>query len=367
MITNETILAKIAEMNDFNFVLATVVSVEGSAYRREGAKMLINGNGDTFGLISGGCLEADVVEVAKKVFDDGKSIVKRYALDENLVWGLGLGCPGNVEILIERISVTSSYYKNWASIIMKGTPHIVCKVLPIDYLSPESLLVTEKNIYGCRKEERFQRDIAMFARKKLSERNPKSETVILPGFGEVFFDVYSPPPLICIFGAGHDAIPVAQLAHTLGFQTLIVDGRPAFNTEERFPRAKRLVKHAFELEQTDFINHDTYIIIMNHHLERDMDSIAFALRSKSPYVGLLGPRKRREKMFVAFREQGEFFSMEQLEKMHNPIGLNIGADSPEEIALSIMAEIVAFRRGYDGSSLRNSFSIHSHPTPEGIR
>lgn len=363
MITNETILTKITEIQDNIFVLATVVSVEGSAYRREGSKMVITSNGDTFGLISGGCLEADVIEVAKIVFQEQKPILKRYELDEDLVWGLGLGCPGIVNILIEPITIYSPFYEEWVHLIQKNSPHITCKILRNENETVENLLVTEENKFDCWKED----DVVLIAREKLIERNPKSEMIMIPGLGEVFFDVYSPSPLICIFGAGNDAIPVAQMAHHLGFQTMVVDGRPAFNTKERFPHAKRLLKHVQELERVDFINQNTFVVIMNHHLQRDMDSIMIALKSNSHYVGILGPRKRREKMLTRLRETGEFFSVEQLGKMHSPIGLDIGADTSEEIALSIMAEIVAVRKGHNGSSLKNSYYIHSHPALEEIR
>lgn len=362
MITNENILTKITEIQDNIFVLATVVSVEGSAYRREGSKMLITSTGETFGLISGGCLEADVVEVAKTVFQEQKPILKRYELDEDLVWGLGLGCPGIVDILIEPINIHSSFYKEWVHLIQKASPYITCKILSNENEQVLKLFVTEDNRFGC-----WQEDVSLIASEKLSERNAKSELVMIPGLGRVFFDVYIPPSLVCIFGAGHDAIPVAQMAHHLGFQTMVVDGRPAFNTKERFPHAMRLLKHPQEFENIDFINHHTFVVIMNHHLDRDMDSITIALKSKAPYVGILGPRKRREKILARLREMGEFFSKEMLGKMHSPIGLDIGADTSEEIALSIMAEIVAYKKGHSGSSLKNSYYIHSHPTLEEIR
>lgn len=357
MLSNQQVTELLSRMikNHQPGVLATVVAVKGSAYKREGAKMIIEPSGDYHGMISGGCLEADVAATAEEVFSSGNHILKKYELDEDLVWGLGLGCPGTVEILIEPIDssltsqqMTDAYAKNEA--------YVVCKLLESEDLP---LLVTDSEVYGDNwGDEILQESTVMAAMQKLAQQTASSETIFLTKkTGEevrMFFDVYFPPPKLCLFGAGHDAIPLAQLSSTLGYQTIVIDSRPAFNTRERFPTAHSL------LAQPGKMDSRSYCVIMNHHLERDIEALAFSLESAAPYVGLLGPRIRRAKMMNHLKEQGVSFSNRELEKLHSPIGLDIGAETPEEIALSIMAEITAFRNGHNGGFLREKTFIHKH-------
>ncbi|WP_066321682.1 XdhC family protein [Bacillus sp. FJAT-29814] len=355
MLSNRQITELLSSMiqNGQPGVLATVVTVQGSAYKREGAKMIIEPNGDYHGMISGGCLEADVAASAEEVFSSGNPILKKYELDEDLVWGLGLGCPGTVEILIEPID-SSRLGEQMADAYTKNQAIVVCKLLESE---ERPLLVTEANVFGDNwADEILQESTMMMAAQKLAQQTSTSETIFLTKkTGEevrVFFDVTIPPPKLFLFGAGHDALPLADFGCTLGFQTTIIDPRPAFNTRERFPTAHSL------LGETGQIDSRTYCVIMNHHLERDMDSLAVALKSDAPYVGLLGPRIRRAKLMNHLKEQGTTFSNKQLEKLHSPIGLDIGAETPEEIALSIMAEITAFRNGHQGGFLKEKAFIH---------
>lgn len=372
MLSNEQIASLISERLDHHkkSVLATVVLVKGSAYRREGAKMLIDENGDFYGMISGGCLEADVVEEAKKVLEKNKPTLKKYVLDEDLVWGLGLGCPGVVEIYLEPIEHTSAFWSIWTQQINASQPFVACKILSEKTVTWGNLIVTEMGTTGQWDFSSLQNEVVSSAIRKLVEKESNSESFFINtinGETQVFLDVYQPPPHLCIFGAGHDAIPVAQLAFQLGYQTTVIDSRPAFNTQERFPYAERLIMQPKDVENGFLINSNTAIVIMNHHLERDMDTLAVALKSQASYVGLLGPRKRREKMISSLRDLGIIFSKEELEKLHSPIGLDIGADTSEEIALSIMAELVAFRKGHNGGFLKDSYFIHKQPALEEQR
>lgn len=364
MIANELIASRLSESlsKHERCVMAQVIQVEGSAYRREGSKMIIWPNGQYEGLISGGCLEADVVEEAKKVLQTNKPFVKKYVLDEDLVWGLGLGCPGVVDILLEPVEQCTDFWRRWVELVQLSTPTISCKLLPSNGEAVRSFIVTGDEDGGLSQKSSWEKEAILIARNKLSERNPQSESRTLENKEiQVFFDVYLPPPHICIFGAGHDAMPVAQLSHQLGFRTTVVDGRPGFNTMERFPHAERIIKHVNEFEDENSITPNTYVIVMNHHLDRDIDTLKIALKSKAQYVGVLGPRKRREMMLASLGDIGVTFSSQELERMHSPIGLDIGAVTPEEIALSILAEIVAIQKGHSGAALKNSFYIHHRP------
>lgn len=357
--------------------LATVVNVDGSAYRREGAKLLVDENGNIFGMISAGCLESDVAEVAKFVMESGTPILKTYNLDENLVWGLGLGCPGTVNIYIEPIKPISNYRKKdymlnllpfeaWLKSLEEERESVLATILPVNQTpsrkEPFRLFISKELVIGDLGDVSINEQVMEIARRKLNESNPKSEKRTLSmQNGEdihIFMDMYIPPAELMIFGAGHDAIPVAKYAASLGFKTTVVDEREFLNTEERFPNSVRLLVKTSEFSEKITISRRTYLVIMNHHIERDQETLKFVLRSNSPYIGVLGPRSRRLKMINALKEEGIFFEPHELDKMYSPIGLDIGALSPEEIALSILAEVVAKKNGHEGGFLKGSDSIH---------
>ncbi|PTX61319.1 putative sulfurylase large subunit (molybdopterin cytosine dinucleotide biosynthesis) [Melghirimyces profundicolus] len=200
------------------------------------------------------------------------------------------------------------------------------------------------------------------ARKKLDTLHPQSETCLfsLPGGrqAEVFVDVNLPPLELVIFGAGHDAVPLVKFAVESGFKTVVVDPRPAYATEERFPGARIIPADAGSWEERVIIGRRTFVVVMNHHLERDQAAIRFSLNSAAPYVGVLGPRSRRQRMLEELERKGITFGEEQMARMYNPVGLDIGADNPQEVAISILAEILAFRNGHPGGFLRGKDKIH---------
>lgn len=212
--------------------------------------------------------------------------------------------------------------------------------------------------------EEINEQIIKIACQKLKEKNPKSEAVIvrIPDEKEmhVFIDIYMPPIELIIFGAGHDAIPVANYSVSLGLKTTIVDARSFYNSEERFPETTRIIANEDQFQDRVKIGNRTYIIVMNHHLEKDQETLKFVLNSSTPYIGLLGPRSRRVRMLEGLKERGVVFSDHQLERLYSPIGLDIGAQSPEEIAISILAEVIALKNGHTGGFLQGSEFIHHH-------
>lgn len=220
----------------------------------------------------------------------------------------------------------------------------------------------ENHLIGSLGDPLLDREIGRIAKEKLNEKSPKSETrLFYLENGEeiqVFIDVYKPPPEIIIFGAGHDAIPVARFSVLLGFRTTVVDQRDLYNTEERFPGANRIIVRTNEYKEKVLIKDNSYIIIMNHHLKRDQDALKFVLNSSAPYIGVLGPLSRRNRILDGLRSEGMIITECQLEHLYNPIGLDIGAQSPEEIAISIIAEILAIKNGYPGGFLKDSEFIH---------
>jgi xanthine/CO dehydrogenase XdhC/CoxF family maturation factor len=348
--------------------IATVIRVKGSAYRREGAKMLIGEQGILTGMISGGCLEPDVEETAKAVMQMGKPELKTYHMDEELVWGLGLGCPGTVDIYIEPFSAEyDEAYGSWAVSVQKEIPAVLCTVIRGD--SQENIsdgdrfCIKPEGLYGKCLNNELAEKAAEIAVRKLGEQNPKSGTTVL-SIGdyeiEVFMDLHVPPPGLLIFGAGHDAVPLAKRSTELGFKTTVVDPRPGYNTKELFPGSDCILIDPAKAEKDDIvITERTYVVIMNHHLERDVKSLELALNSSAPYVGVLGPRSRLGRLLDRLEEDGFKFKENQLDKnLFGPVGLDIGADTADEIALSIMAEVLAVKNGHTGGFLRERQAIH---------
>lgn len=344
--------------------LATVVRVYGSAYRREGAKMLIDENEQLTGMVSGGCLEADVGEVAKQVISSGVPVLKTYDMDEDLVWGLGLGCPGTVDIFIEPVPQEQDQaFDHWLTSVTEKQTCALATVLKEKGLAERVFIPQAGTPVGSLSDLSVQAHVITLAQQKMKEKNPASSSQTFTAEnGEeinIFIDIYVPPAELIIFGAGHDAIPVAKYAVSLGWKTTVVDPRPYYNTEERFPGTKRILADTSKFESEVQIKSHSYVIVMNHHIERDRETLKFVVPSAAPYIGVLGPRKRRNRMMEAIQEEGIKFTEEQLKRMHSPIGLDIGSESPEEIAISIVAEIIAIQKGHEGGFLDGADAIHS--------
>lgn len=351
-------------------VLATVVKVKGSAYRREGAKMVVDEQGGTCGMISGGCLEPEVVQMAEEVIAKGTAMNKQYALDEDVVWGLGLGCPGTVDLYLEPVALEdtkpSAPLGAWLICMKEKKAGVLGTVLNAEVEEERGrIFVPEEGpLAGSLGAYMLDEWFVEIARRKLEEQAPKSETKLftLPDGEEVeiFIDVYVPPIELMIFGAGHDAIPLANISRTLGWETTVIDPRPAYNDDGRFPGANRILVHPSSFHKEVSIGRRTYVVVMNHHLERDQETLKFVLPSNTPYVGVLGPRSRRIRMLEAIEKEGTVFPPLCMERMYSPVGLDIGAISPEEIAISIVAEILSVRNGHNGGFLQGKEGIH-HP------
>lgn len=258
-------------------------------------------------------------------------------------------------------------FEMWLNSIKEEQESVLATILPNELNENRlgRLFVSRGNhVIGDLGDEKINQQVTNMARIKLDEPNPRSETCTFTlSTGEVvniFIDVYIPPSEVMIFGAGHDAIPVAKYAVSLGFKTTVIDQRESYNSEERFPNTQRLIVRTCDFAKQIKIGHRTYIIVMNHHIERDIETLKFVLPSVSPYIGVLGPRSRRIRMLDAIKVEGILFNDYELKRMHSPIGLDIGAASSEEIAISILAEVIAKKNGHRGGFLRESEYIH-HP------
>jgi len=334
--------------------LATVVTVLGSAYRREGAKLLIGPDGTTLGLISGGCLEGEVAEVAREVMASGRPCKRRYDMREDAVFGLGSGCGGVVEVLIEPL-LDSEMWRCWLEALRTGrtTARAVIHAGENADVPLGTRLVALPGPTFCGDLEDAALDAAL--REALVELlTPGASTVTSRTIhgAHVLLEVTTRAPELVIFGAGLDAVPLAELASRTGFAVQVVDPRTAFLTADAFPNASRVLAHPSAFEERVSLDRGGYAVVMNHHFERDQAALRFAIEHGAAYVGVLGPATRFRRMLAALAEAGFSPSSAQLERLHNPVGLDIGAEGPQEIAVSILAEVLAVRRGAGGGMMR---------------
>jgi xanthine dehydrogenase accessory factor len=340
--------ARLAWAKGQRVALATVVRVFGSAYRREGAKMLAHEDGSATCMISGGCLEPEVVEVARGVMASGSPRLVRYDLDEDVMWGLGLGCGGAVEVYIEPLP-QGSLLARWLQMQAEGETAVL--VTPLQGGEGRLLLREDGAPEGELAPPPLQEAALEAAAALLSGPSPRAQARAVAS-AQLFFDVSVPPPELVVFGAGHDAIPLVAQAQALGLRARVVDARPAYATPARFPGAEIVLAHPQEFPQRLRLSRHSYVVIMNHHLQRDQACLAFALDSPAPYIGVLGPRSRFERLLEGLAREGRPVGPQELGRVHSPVGLDIGAEAPEEVAVSILAEVLAVQRGFPGGPLR---------------
>lgn len=323
--------------------LATVVDVRGSAYRRPGARMLVVEGGPTAGNVSGGCLEADVRERAKKVMATGEPelVVYDTTSDADLVWGLGLGCNGVVRVFVERVTPEDARAideREGISATVVTGPHAGSRLT----LSASGESSTDIS------DDAFAAAVLDAARAFSEQRRATTQPV---GDAEVFFEATRPSLELTVLGAGYDAMPVVAFAKDLGWRVTVGDPRPAFATGERFPSADRVVVMRPE-EAAAHVPDGSYVVIMTHNFAHDGAILASLAGSNPVYVGILGPAARTEKLLTGLKEEGVALG-DLVTRIHAPIGLDIGAETPEQIALAIVAEIQAASAGHVGGRLKD--------------
>lgn len=343
-------------------ILSTIVRVNGSAYRREGAKLLVKENGTYLGFISGGCLEQDIAENALLLLRKGGVSLRNYDLSEDVTWGLGIGCGGSIDLLMEPIpeEERTSITKKWFDAVREGRRAVLATLLP-PQPQEKLLLCHDGRREGGFTDQNLEREILQAMERKLQALYPKAERLERWSEGEkvsIFIDVAVPQPELILFGAGHDAIPVARFAAEAGFRVKVVDRREAYLSEERFPSAERVAAGEEEWgERVEILPH-AFVVIMNHHLQRDRVALHFALDSPASYIGVLGPRSRFEKLIKDYPD-GERLREAMEGRVFHPVGLDLGGETAEEVALSIVSELVAIKRGHRGGHLAaKSGSIH---------
>ncbi|MEH1922755.1 XdhC family protein [Nostoc sp.] len=344
--------------------LATVVKTQGSTYRRPGAKMLMTNTGRMIGTISAGCLENDVFEHTQQRMSDGEPIVVTYdnTASEDILWGFGLGCNGVVQVLIERLEREST--PNAIAFIQEcfHQKHlgIIATVFAFEgavkvKLGSRLLLYPDGKFITDIKDANLIQSLIADSQAAFANQKSRVSNYQLPlGNVEVFTEVIQPPTHAVIFGAGYDAVPVAQFAQALGWQVTVVDCRANEATRTRFPLPCDVILSRREIVQKQvFINAHTNAVVMTHNYLDDREILKMLLPSPARYIGILGPKVRTERLLEDLRSQGIVYNTEQLRRLHSPIGIDIGADTPEGIAIAIIAEIQAVLTNRSGNFLRN--------------
>ena len=353
------ILKKVSQFGtDETAILATVVDVVGSGYRRAGARMLIDKNGFSIGTVSGGCLEADVLERAKKVLETDEPTVIIYdtTKDETSLFGLGMGCRGIVRVLLESIEKTSFIFKSFEKAIENRETQVIATLISPTGEAPIGARIFYNRDQGFANQDLPDSFKSFSLEKDCQKIFGATENSTIKIYeteeetAEFFIEKINPPINLWLFGAGYDALALIKFAKEIGWRVSVIDHRPAFANAERLPLADEIiVLRAEDLPEDFFEDENSVAVVMTHNYERDGEILPRLLKSKCLYIGALGPKKRAEKLL---EESGEIFDNEQLARLYAPIGLDIGADTPEEIALAIVAEIRSVLANRNGGFLR---------------
>ena len=347
--------------------LATVVSVQGSSYRRPGARMLVSETGASTGTVSPGCLESDVIEHAKGVIRVNRPKLVEYdtaTTGDELAWGLGLGCGGTVRVLIEPIAAGSPFFEALRGSLdapADAAPAIVATVYhcPTSALvqSPASLTIgsrlfidEEGLVSAADLSSRSAAMVELQIRSIIAGRPTCTASIEVDGMAaEIFIEALLPPVSLVVLGAGPDVLPVLELAHDLGWRTEVVDPQARPASCSRFVVADKVtLARPEDIWAQASITARTLTLLMSHNYSHDREMLGFLLRSPARYIGVLGPRQRTERML---EELGA--SQGTDDRLHFPAGLDIGANGPREIALSIIAEMRAVVDGRSGGMLRD--------------
>ena len=355
--------------------LVTLVHVDGSSYRRPGARMLVTDTGELTGAISGGCLEGDALNKALQSIHQQKNMLVTYDTtdDDDAVLGLGLGCNGVIQVLIQPVN---NEQKNGPIQLLKKITAARKDNVMVTLFSLENRRGEQPGTVILKDEEgiKYLNDVDAsiknllehdindaYQTKKSSFRNYTGNGKTLTAYIEFIPPVMS----LVVVGAGNDAEPVVSIASILGWQvTLIADGRDKNTKPGRFTGTCQLmaVKPEDVLKKIE-PDDNTFFLLMTHNFNYDKAMLRELLPKKVRYIGVLGPSKKMQRMLRELENEGMYFDERQLAVVHSPVGLDIGAESPEEIALSMIAEIKAVIAGKSGNPLRNNDDV-IHPRNE---
>ena len=342
--------------------LATVVQVEGSSYRRPDARMLVTEDGEITGAISGGCLEGDALRKAQLAMFQQKNKLEIYDTtdDEDNKLGVQLGCNGIVYILFEPISVED--VNNPVNLLKKVAQQRKDAVI-ITLFNPNKDIEQKGTLAFVNEAEIFFNldEMRALQNECINVLGMKSSVIKnYEGSCSALFQFISPSPQLVIVGAGNDAQPLVEMSSLLGWNIIVVDGRPTYATQQRFPNANKIaIVKPSEILSAVNIDEQTAVVLMTHNYNYDIAALQQFIKTNCKYIGALGPKKKLHKMFDELNDKGIVIDEKKMHQIYGPVGLDIGAETAEEIALSIIAEIKAVFSKRKGESLKERTSeIH---------
>ncbi len=348
----DVIISKYQELKskDVRCILATVVHVEGSSYRRAGARMLVDEYGNITGAISGGCLEGDALRKALFALDrqENKLVTYDTSDEDDAIIGAQLGCNGIIQVLFEPIIYTdgNNPCELLRTIAEQEVPMAVSVVFNLDKSQQQlgTSLVADENqaVSGQRLPDDLQQALLAKSREVINENAfCFAELTTEEKTHFVFIQIHQPPVKLVLVGAGNDAQILAQQADLLGWKVTVTDGRPTHANKERFiGSCQVIVTKPEETLKNIIIDNRTCFVLMSHNYNYDLSVLKLLLgNSDSPYIGILGPLNKYDRMLNELADEGIEVSKGDLAKIHAPVGLEIGAETPAEIGLSILAEI----------------------------
>jgi xanthine dehydrogenase accessory factor len=351
--------------------LGTVVSTFSSAPRAPGAAMLVGADGTVVGSVSGGCVEGAVYELAQQVVDDGKPVLQRYGVSDDDAFAVGLTCGGIIDIYVEKVDKqTLPELGDVVDSVHRGEPVAVVSV--VEHSDPDRLgrhiIVWSDRTVGTLGSERVDAAVVDDARGLLATGRTATLHYGLEGErrGEgmsVFVNSFEPPPRMLVFGAIDFAAAMARMGSYLGYQVTVCDARPVFATASRFPDADEVIvdwPHRYLKAEAEAgrIDRRTAIAVLTHDPKFDVPLLEVALRLDVGYIGAMGSRRTHDDRLARLRAEG--VGEGELERLSSPIGLDLGARTPEETAVSIAAEIISLRWGGGGQRLsERSGRIHA--------
>ena len=359
---------EVAEKRGKKTAIATVVHVEGSSYRRPGARMLITEDGEMTGAISGGCLEGDALRKALLVMIKQEAMVVTYDTndEDDAKMGLGLGCNGIIQVLIEPVIAADERNPiRLLQLVVTGRQSYC--LVTLFCLSnkrapqPGTCLLYSKEGVVSGGFPALNENLLQAAAEVFDEKQSRFKKYI---FGDqditAFVEWIGMPVSLVIFGGGNDVIPVVQMAAILGWQSTVIDGRAAYAKQERFAGCSVLLSTPENALRNVTVDEHSFFLLMTHNYNYDKAMLISLLNRDARYIGMLGPRKKLNRMIGEMQEEGIVYNPEKFAAVYSPVGLDIGAETPEAIALSILAEIQAVLAGRPSQSLNNyQEPIHS--------
>lgn len=357
----------IASESSSNACLATVIATEGTAPRKEGSKMLIIGGESLKGAVTiGGCIDAQVIEAAEEVMRTGEPQLLRAELGEEDAFEIGLTCAGALRVLVEPVKFQPEILLQLRHALSDGTPFALLTVTrsSLPSIKPASKIVVAPVgiVYGSLGNDRLNSAAANIAEDSLSkgisrtvalDANFQPAGAVQQAEMELFVEVVGNNPDLFIFGASQVAVPVATLASQAGFRVHVVDTRPRFANEERFPTASEiLVGFPGEIACERTFNRFSFALLLGHAAKHDLPVLDVLLRTDVRYIGVLGGSRRAAALVKRLGEMG--YSDKEVARVKIPVGLDIGAETPEQIAIAIVGELLMVRTGKTMNAIRNA-------------